>query len=99
MNNSTPIEGTTVEEINELIAIRIPPGDRWKLTYPDGQPVSDEVVDGIIEAMSVYMRTKNYHGDYRLAPLDNGGRIYIIKKVEIQVEKPPVKRYDLYGEQ
>ena len=91
-------ENTTVEEINELIAIRVPPGDRWKLINTDGQSTSDEVIDGIVEAMSVYMRTRNYYGDYRLAPLDNGGRIYIIKKVEVQVEKPPVKKYDLYGE-
>ena len=88
----------SIEEVNELIAMRVPPGDRWKLTTPEGTPTTNNIIDGIVETMSVYMRENNYYGDYRLAPLDNGGRIYVLKKVEVVIDKPPPKKYDLYGE-
>ncbi len=87
-----------IEEVNEIIAIRKPPGDRWALSDPTGRPLSDEVIEGIVETMSEYMRRNNYHGDYRLAPLKGGGLIYRINMVEIEITKPEPKKYDLYGE-
>lgn len=89
---------TLTEVVFELIAVRVPEGDRWRLVSPDGRPISDTIIDGIVEAMSTYMRTHNYMGDYKLAPRDQGGRIYIIKEVQVELPKEAPKRYDLYGE-
>jgi hypothetical protein len=85
-----------VEEF-ELIAIRIPPGDRWRLVNADP---NSEPIDGIVEAMSEYMRQNDFKGDYRLSPLDKGGRIYAIKESREVIKPEPVevKKYDLYGE-
>lgn len=84
------------EQVYELIGVRVPEGDRWKIVLPDGK--WSDVIEGIVEAMSMYMRTHNYLGDYRLAPRDQGGRIYIIKEVQVEIPKEAPKRYDLYGE-
>lgn len=90
--------GKSIEEVSELIAIRVKPGDRWKLTHPDGEIIDGKVIDGILEAMSEYMRQNNYIGDYRLAPLLQGGRLYAIKQVEVELPAFEPKKYDLYGE-
>lgn len=94
-------EPINVEEVSELIAIRHPPGDRWCLTNPEGELIDGIIHEGLVEAMSEYMRANDYHGDYRLAPLYKGGQLFIIKQVEIKIEKiekPAPKKYDLYGE-
>ena len=90
-------EEIRVVEEYELIAIRIPPGDRWRLV--SAEPNS-EPIEGIVETMSEYMRENNFKGDYRLSPLDKGGRVYAIKETKEIIEKKPkeIKKYDLYGE-
>ena len=85
-----------LKEHNILIANRVPPGDRWVLVDENGKPINGEIIDGIIEAMSEYMRNNDYRGDYRLAPLD--GKIYSISKEFVETEIPKPKKYDLYGE-
>lgn len=88
-----------MEEIKEysiLIANRVPPGDRWMLVDENGKPINGEVIEGIVEAMSEYMRNNDYRGDYRLSPL--AGELSIILQSKVVIEKPKPKKYDLYGE-
>ena len=85
-----------IRETNILIANRVPPGDRWMLVDSNGKPINGEVIEGIIEVMSEYMRNNDYKGDYRLSPLN--GELFIIKNDVVQIEKPKPKKYDLNGE-
>lgn len=86
----------TIQEINILIANRVPPGDRWMLVDENGKPINGEVIEGIIEAMSEYMRSNDFKGDYRLSPL--AGEIFAVKETYLEVPKVKPKKYDLYGE-
>jgi len=89
---------TTQEQVNVLIARRVPPGDRWTLLEPAGSPVTGKVIDGLVDTLDEYMQATGYVGDYRLAPRENGGLLYLIQTVEIELPIKPPKRYDLYGE-
>ena len=80
-----------VEEIKELIATRIPPGDKWELVIDQGT-----VIDGLVMTLTTYMRKTKFKGHYRLEPLE--GKLYIIKSQEVEVEEPEPMVFDLYGE-
>jgi len=80
-----------IEEEKELIATRVPPGDNWELTIDQGT-----TIEGLVMALTMYMRRTKFKGEYRLAPLD--GKLYAIKKHEVQVEEPEPMKFDLYGE-
>ena len=77
------------EELNELIANRVPPGDNWELVID-----KDTVVEGLVQALTQYMRKTKFKGHYRLEPLN--GKLYAIKVQEVDVPEPEV--WDLYGE-
>lgn len=80
-----------VEEVKELIATRVPPGDKWELVIDQGT-----VIDGLVMALTMYMRKTKFKGHYRLEPLE--GKLYIIKTNEIEIEEPEPMIFDLYGE-
>ena len=80
----------TVESI-ELIALRVPPGDQWELVID-----KENVIDGLVQALTQYMRKTKFKGNYRLEPLN--GRLYAIREEEIEVTEPEPERFDLYGE-
>lgn len=80
-----------IEEEKELIATRVPPGDNWELVIDQGN-----TIEGLVMALTMYMRKTKFKGEYRLAPLD--GKLYAIKKYEVQVEEPEPMIFDLYGE-
>lgn len=82
---------TLIEEEKELIATRVPPGDNWELVIDQGN-----TVEGLVMALTMYMRKTKFKGEYRLAPLD--GKLYAIKKHEIEIEEPEPMKFDLYGE-
>lgn len=77
-----------IEESLELIATRIPPGDNWELTIDKGN-----IITGLVDTLTTYLRKTGFKGEYRLAPLD--GKLYAIKIKEVE-EEPEV--WDLYGE-
>ena len=79
------------EELNELIANRVPPGDNWELVID-----KDTVVEGLVQALTQYMRKTKFKGHYRLEPLN--GKLYAIKEQEIDVPEPEPEVWDLYGE-
>jgi hypothetical protein len=80
-----------IEEEKELIATRVPPGDNWELVIDQGN-----TVEGLVMALTMYMRKTKFKGEYRLAPLD--GKLYAIKKQEIEIIEPEPMKFDLYGE-
>ena len=86
MNNS-PTTKTT--EHNELIAIRVPPGDRWS---PVGNP--SVILETLTEALEYHFQ-KTGQTDFFLAARE--GTVSIISTQEVEIEKP-VQKYSLYGE-
>ena len=83
-------EVNIVEE-NELIAERVPPGDNWELVIDRGT-----TIDGLVMALTMYMRKTKFKGNYRLEPLK--GKLYAIKTFEETIEEPEPMKFDLYGE-
>ena len=80
----------TVESI-ELIALRVPPGDQWELVID-----KENVIDGLVQALTQYMRKTKFKGNYRLEPLK--GKLYAIKEEQVDVKEPEPEKFDLYGE-
>ena len=80
-----------VKESNELIAERIPPGDNWELVIDKGN-----TVEGLVQALTLYMRKTKFKGHYRLEPLN--GKLFAIKENEVVIEEPEPEKFDLYGE-
>ena len=81
------------EEVLELIARRVPPGDNWKgqwLTAPSS------TIEGLVPTLTAYMRDTEFKGAYRLEPLK--GELYAIKTQTVTWTPPPPEKFDLYGE-
>mgnify|MGYP003626085570 FL=1 len=84
--------GTEKVEHNELIAQRVPPGDRWSLV---GDP-KKEVFKTLTDALEAFLQQTGFKGAYRLDPLDS--KLYAIQVQEYEVKKEEPKMYSLYGE-
>ena len=80
------------EEVLELIAVRVPPGDNWELAAA----VGSKLIEGLVPALTAYMRATEFKGAYRLEPLK--GELYAIKTQTVSWTPPPPEVYDLYGE-
>lgn len=80
-----------IEENLEFIAKRVPPGDNWTLV----DDTDKVVIEGLVNALTAYLRKTKFKGEYRLAPLD--GKLYAIKEVEAPEPEPVL--WDLYGEE
>ena len=80
----------TVESI-KLIAERVPPGDNWELVID-----KENVIEGLVQTLTQYMRKTKFKGHYRLEPLN--GKLYAIRTEEIEIEEPEPMKFDLYGE-
>ena len=80
-----------IEEEKILIANRMPPGDNCELVIDQGT-----TIEGLVMALTMYMRKTKFKGSYQLDPLD--GKLYIIEKQEIEVVEPEPMKFDLYGE-
>ena len=79
---------TKIVEENELIATRIPPGDNCDV---DGVSV-----EGLVMALTAYMRKNKFKGHYRLEPLN--GKLFAIIEEEVTLPEPEPEKWDLYGE-
>jgi len=80
-----------IEEDKVLIATRKPPGDNWELVIDQGN-----VVEGLVMALTMYMRKTKFKGHYRLEPLE--GKLYAIETNEIEIVEEEPMKFDLYGE-
>ena len=82
---------TKIHEVKELIAERKPPGDNWELVID-----RENVIEGLVQALTQYMRKTKFKGHYRLEPLN--GKLYaLVEEVEI-LEEPEEEVWDIYGE-
>jgi hypothetical protein len=79
-----------IEEI-ELIAQRVPPGDKWELLID-----KENVIEGLVQTLNQYVRKTKFKGHYRLEPLN--GKLFAIVTKEIDVKEPEPEKFDLYGE-
>lgn len=82
---------TILEEENVLIARRVPPGDNWELEHDKGT-----TIEGLVMALTMYMRKTKFKGHYRLEPLD--GKLYAITVKEVEAPVAETMIFDLYGE-
>jgi hypothetical protein len=83
---------TKITEQNELIATRIPPGDRWKLVN-DSRKI---IHNSLTETLEAYFMETKQKCEYRLAPMDS--KLYVIKTVEEEIIPEPIREYNIYGE-
>ena len=74
-----------------LIAERVPPGDQWELVID-----KENVIEGLVQTLTQYMRKTKFKGNYRLEPLK--GKLYAIKEEQVDVKEPEPEKFDLYGE-
>lgn len=82
----------TIDQMQfRLIARRQAPGDRWRLVDENHKPYGD-VIEGLVETLSVYMRKTGHKEGYRLEPLK--GMLFAIEWLEPE----PPRTFDLYGE-
>jgi hypothetical protein len=86
------MEKETVE-ILELIAIRVPPSDRWKLVDDNTQTIHKSLTD----ALEAWFEKNQEKAEFRLAPLDS--KLYVIRNQEKEIQPEPPKRFNIYGDQ
>ena len=78
------------QEILELIATRVPHGDRWSLE-------GDKVVHkSLTEALEAWFAKTGQKAQFRLAPLE--GKLYVIRTEEVEVKVEPPKKFNIYGD-
>lgn len=92
LNNMEKSNKKIVEQ-NILIAKRIPPSDRWRLTSEEPDGIIHKSLTNVLEA---YMVKTQFKGEYRLAPLKS--ELYAIITEEVSIKSEPEKKYSIYGE-
>ena len=87
----------TIDQMRfRVIAKRQAPGDRWMLVDDNLKPYGD-VIEGLVETLSAYMRKTGHKEGYRLEPLR--GTLMAIEWADPEpIPPPPPKTFDLYGE-
>ena len=83
-------EFETVEQ-KQLIAKRVPPGDRWALTNDP-----NTVISSLTETLEKYFQKTKFNKAFYLDPI--GGALYAVDRVEIEKEPEPIKTFDFYGD-
>ncbi len=82
-------EFETVEQ-KQLIAKRVPPGDRWSL-------VGDrEVHESLTDTLEAFFQKTQFNKAFYLDPI--GSALYAVDRVEVEVEQEPIREYSFYGE-
>ena len=89
MNNTATTKTT---EHNELIAIRVPPGDRWTLK----NDVKKVIHNSLTEVLESYFLETRFKGEYSLAPMDS--KLYVIKQVQEVIQPELPKSFNIYGD-
>jgi len=81
---------TETQEFLEIIANRVPPGDRWTL-------VGDKKMhNSITEALEAWFSLTGEKAEFRLAPLDS--KLYVIRTEEVEIKPEPPKKFNIYGD-
>ena len=80
----------TVEQ-KQLIAKRVPPGDRWALV--DEPNVTHPTLTETLEA---YFKKTRFNAAFYLDPI--GSALYSVARVEIEIKPEPIKTFNFYGD-
>jgi len=83
-------EFETVEQ-KQLIAKRVPPGDRWALV--DEPSV---VHSTLTETLEAYFKKTQLNAAFYLDPIGNA--LYSVARVDVEIKPEPIKTVDFYGE-
>lgn len=83
---------TEIKEYNELIAVRVPPSDRWRLV-DDQQKIIHPTLTDTLEA---YFHKTGFKGSYRLDPLNS--KLYAIKETTEEIPEEAPKQWNIYNE-
>ena len=79
-----------VEKLLEM-AVRIPPGDNWKVVGVD------KIQSSITDALEAWFQVATVKPKaFRLDLV--AGKLYAIIPNEIEIPEPEVKRYNIYGD-
>ena len=78
------------EEYLEVIATRVPPGDRWSLV--DNKTIHNSIT----EALEAWFKKTGEKAEFRLAPLDS--KLYVIRTEEVEIKPEEPKKFNIYGD-
>jgi len=84
-------EFETVEN-KQLIAKRVPPGDRWSLIADP----SNEVYNTLTDTLEAYFKKTQFNAAFYLDPI--GSSLYSVDRVEVEIKPEPIKTFDFYGD-
>jgi hypothetical protein len=83
-------EFETVEQ-KQLIAKRVPPGDRWALVDE-----ANVVYSTLTETLEAYFKKTKFNKAFYLDPI--GSALYAVDRVEVEIKPEPIKTFDFYGD-
>jgi len=91
------------------IAVRIPPGDKWKIEVIEGTKVSEhkEVYSSLTDVLEAFYKIYKYKGDFKVSP--SKGKIFVMvedidmegytSKLESEIIEMKIpKKYSIYGD-
>jgi hypothetical protein len=81
---------TETKLIEELIAQRVPPGDRWSLLD------EDVVYNSLTDTLEAYYQKAQKVCDFKLSP--RKGELYSLIEKTIEIQAPPPKKFNMYGD-
>ena len=82
-------------ENKELVAVRVPPGDNWKLVNAEGGP-QGPTFSSLTDTLEAWFQKTGDKVDFRLEPLKS--KLYAIREQQVEIEPEPIKTFSLYGE-
>ncbi len=83
-------EFETIEQ-KQLIAKRVPPGDRWAL---NDEP--NNIYTTLTETLEAFFQKTQFNKAFYLDPI--GGALYSVDRVEMEIKPEPIKTFDFYGD-
>jgi hypothetical protein len=86
---------TEIIENTELIAVRVPPGDNWKLTNHQETP-QGITYTSLTDTLEAWFQKNGEAVHFRLEPLNS--KLYAIRSEEKEIKPEPIKTFSLYGE-
>ena len=84
---------TEIQTTYDLIANRVPQGDRWRLVQDGANGV---IHKSLTDALEAWFQQNQEQVSFRLDPLNS--KLYVIREQEVEIKPEPVKTFSLYGE-
>jgi hypothetical protein len=81
---------TSKKEFYELIANRVPPGDRWALVG------ESEIHNSLTEVLEAWFEKTGEKAEFKLNPI--GGKAYVIRTEEVEIKPVTPKKFNMYGD-